>query len=130
MNPLGDVLKQDGLAGARRCDDQPALAKADGRKNVDHPRGQLGRVVLELQHRLRIHRRPLVEADAIHIVAGRPPLDCGDPLRVLSLGGSAQQQPRAQPHLADHLLGHDDAHRLEWMAEIAQLPIVPLVADL
>ena len=37
---LGDVLEQDGLAGARRGDDQAALALADGREQVHDAGGQ------------------------------------------------------------------------------------------
>ena len=37
---LGDVLQQDGLAGARRRDDQAALSLADRREQVHDARGQ------------------------------------------------------------------------------------------
>ena len=37
---LGDVLQQDGLAGARRGDDQAALPLADGRQQVHDARGE------------------------------------------------------------------------------------------
>ncbi len=35
-NGVGDVLQQDGLAGARRRDDQSALAEADRREHIHH----------------------------------------------------------------------------------------------
>ena len=37
---LGDVLKQNGLAGARRRDDQAALSLADGREQIHDARGE------------------------------------------------------------------------------------------
>ena len=65
---LGDVLQQHGLAGARRRDDQRALALALRRDDVDHPR----RLVLdrriervERQLLVRIERRQIVEIDAV-----------------------------------------------------------------
>ena len=35
QNAVGDLLQEDGLAGARRGDDQAALALADRRDQVD-----------------------------------------------------------------------------------------------
>ena len=64
VDAAGDVLHQDRLAGARRGDDQPALAEADRGEDVDDARGQLGRVVLELDHRLGVERGRVVERDA------------------------------------------------------------------
>ena len=70
----GDVLQHHRLAGARRRDDQRALALADRRDQVDHPR----RVVLaralrdrlevlhfHLQPLIGIERRQVVEVDAV-----------------------------------------------------------------
>ncbi len=65
---LGDVLHQHGLAGARRRDDQRALAFALRRDQVDHP----GRLVLdrrilgvEVEALVRIQRRQVVEVGAV-----------------------------------------------------------------
>jgi hypothetical protein len=61
-----DVLQQHGLAGARRRDDERALALADRCDNVDDARGKilLGRIlVFHLQPLVRIERRQVVEVD-------------------------------------------------------------------
>src|SRR3546814_4972173 len=64
---LGDVLEQHGLAGARRRDDQRALALALRRDDVDDAGrlvldGRVGRVERQLLR--RIERRQIVEIDA------------------------------------------------------------------
>ncbi len=65
---LGDVLQQHRLAGARRRNDQRALALADRRDDIDHPHRHVlaGRVVdLELQPLVGIERGQVVE---MHLV--------------------------------------------------------------
>ena len=67
---MGDVLQQHRLAGARRGNDQPALAFAERRHDVDHP----GRVIL-LGRITRFHFKPLIRIERrqvieMHLVAG------------------------------------------------------------
>src|SRR3546814_9049333 len=65
---LGDVLEQHGLAGARRRDDQRALALALRADEVDHPRRLvLHRRVERVERELlvRIERGKIVEIDAV-----------------------------------------------------------------
>ena len=65
---MGDVLQHHRLAGARRGDDQPALALAQRRDQVDDPGRQilLGRILdLDLEALLGIERRQIVEIDAV-----------------------------------------------------------------
>ena len=65
---LRDVLQQHGLAGARRRDDQGALALADRRDEIDDARGQfLARWIfdLELQPLIGIKRRQIVERNLV-----------------------------------------------------------------
>ena len=65
---LGDVLQQHGLAGARRRDNQGALALADRRDDIDDARRQIlaGRVLnLEPQAFVRIERRQIIEMDFV-----------------------------------------------------------------
>ena len=58
---LRDVLQQHRLAGARRRDDQAALALADRRQQVHDARGQVAGRRLEPQPLLRIERRQVLE---------------------------------------------------------------------
>ena len=65
---MRDVLQQHGLAGARRRDDQRALAFADRRDDVDDAGGEvlLGRIlVLHAQPLVGIERRQVVEIDLV-----------------------------------------------------------------
>ena len=65
---LGDVLQQDRLAGARRRDDQGALALAERRDDVDDAAGlvlQRRIVDLHLQPLVGIERRQVVEVDLV-----------------------------------------------------------------
>ena len=65
---MRDVLQQHGLAGARRRDDQGALALADRRDDVDDAGGEilLGRILdFELQPLVGIERRQIVEMDLV-----------------------------------------------------------------
>ena len=81
---MGDVLQQHRLAGARRRDDQRALALADRRHDVDDARRKvlLGRIlVLHLEPLVGIERREVVEVD---LVAGL--------LRVLEIDGVDLEQ--------------------------------------
>jgi len=81
---LGDVLQQHRLAGARRGDDQGALALALRGDDVDHPRRfvlhrRIGGV--ESQLAVRIERREIVEIDPV-----------ADRLRIVEIDlGDAQQ---------------------------------------
>ena len=77
----GDVLEEHRLAGARRRDDQGALALALRRDDVDHPR----RLVLdrrvgavEGQLLVGIERRQIVEIDAVADGVGIVEIDLGD----------------------------------------------------
>ena len=56
-----DVLQQHRLAGARRRDDQAALALADRHHQVEHARRQVLGVGLERDRALRIERRQVLE---------------------------------------------------------------------
>ncbi len=80
----GDVLQHHRLAGARRRHDQGALAHADRRDQVDHPRRVvLGRTLgdgleilhLHLQPAVGIQRRQVVEVDAMAHRVGRLEID-------------------------------------------------------
>ena len=65
---VGDVLQQHRLAGARRRDDQGALAFAHRRHDVDDAGGEIldGRILdLELQPLRGIERREVVEVDLV-----------------------------------------------------------------
>jgi hypothetical protein len=73
---VGDVLQQHRLAGARRRDDQRALALADGAEQVD----DAGRVVLRGVgtrgcSRPRVERRQVVEEDLVARDLGRLEVD-------------------------------------------------------
>ena len=67
---LRDVLQQHGLAGARRRDDQAALALADRRHQVHDARGQVLGRGLELQPLLRIERREVFEEQLVARLLG------------------------------------------------------------
>ena len=70
---VGDVLQQHGLAGARRRNDQRALALADRGDDVDDAGGEvlLGRVlVFHLQPLVGIERRQVVEVDLVARLLG------------------------------------------------------------
>jgi hypothetical protein len=68
LDGVGDVLQQHRLAGARRRDDQRALALAEGRHEIDDSRRKvLGLDALELHAEalIRIERRQVVEMDLV-----------------------------------------------------------------
>ena len=94
---LRDVLQQHGLAGARRRDDQRALAHADRRDDVDDARRQvLARRVLdlELQPAIGIERRQVVEMDLVADLLGVLEVDRVDLQQreiALALLGAADQ---------------------------------------
>ena len=70
---MGDVLQQHRLAGPRRRHDQPALAFADGRHQVDDPgRAVLDRRILDfhLQPLIGVKRRQVVEVDLVRAFSG------------------------------------------------------------
>ena len=78
---VGDVLEQNGLAGARRRDDQCALAFAERRDDVD----DAGREILdrrvfdfELQPLRRIERRQVVEVALVLGLLGILEIDVRD----------------------------------------------------
>ena len=65
---VGDVLQEHRLAGARRRDDQAALALAERRDKIDHPRRKVLRrrdIQLHLEPLVRIERRQIVEMDLV-----------------------------------------------------------------
>ncbi len=78
----GDVLQEHRLAGPRRRDDQRALALAERRDDVDHPRrlvldGRVERV--ELQFLVGVERRQIVEIDSVANLLGIVEVDRRDP---------------------------------------------------
>ena len=83
---LGDVLEHHRLAGARRRDDQRALAHADRRDQVDDAVGVVlrrrfaagRRLAVRILHRepaVRVERRQIVEVDALAQRLGRLEVD-------------------------------------------------------
>ena len=72
---IGDRLQQHRLAGARRGDDQSALAFADGRQQIHHAAGVVVLGRLHLQPRLRIERREVVEENLVAGFLGRLEVD-------------------------------------------------------
>ena len=87
---LREMLKQDGLAGPRRRDDQAALPLADRRQQVHHARRQRFRAIFQLDALVRIDRRQLIEI-AARILLGRHPLDR---LHILQARAAAALLPR------------------------------------
>ena len=72
---VGDVLQQHRLAGARRSDDQAALAFADRRQQIHDAGADVLARGLELQALLRIQRRQVVEEDLVAGFVGRLEVD-------------------------------------------------------
>ncbi len=77
-----NILQQHGFAGARRSDDQRALALAQWRDDIDHPRalvldGRVERVELELL--VGIERGQIVEIDPVADRIGLVEIDLGNP---------------------------------------------------
>ena len=103
---LGDVLQQDGLAGARRGDDQAALPLADGREQVHDARGQRLLAGLQADLLARVDGREIVEL-ARAVLLGRLSLDGLDAgqarPRPLAGGvhGAGQQQAFAEAEFLD-----------------------------
>ena len=56
-NGVGNCLQEHGLARARRCDDQPSLAFADGRHQINNARRKVLFRRLHLQLLVRVERR-------------------------------------------------------------------------
>ena len=69
------VLQQHRLAGARRSDDQAALAFADRGKQVHHPAADVLADGLQLDALLRIQRRQVVEQNLVARFFGRLEVD-------------------------------------------------------
>ena len=63
QDAVGDLLQQDRLAGARRGDDQAALALADGRDHVEDAHVDFLRLGLQDQSAIGMQRRQVVEDD-------------------------------------------------------------------
>ena len=72
---VGDALQQHRLAGARRRDDQAALALAERRQQVHHAARQVLAVGLELDALLRVERREVLEEDLLARLLGRLEVD-------------------------------------------------------
>src|SRR5258705_526719 len=70
-----DILQQHRLAGARRRDDQAALALADWYHHVEHARRQVFGFGLERDLRLRIERRQVLEKHLLARPFGRLEVD-------------------------------------------------------
>ncbi len=60
-NALGHLLEQDGLAGARRRDDEAALSLADGGEQIDDPRGHRAALGLEAKLFRRVYDGQILE---------------------------------------------------------------------
>ena len=75
---VGDVLEEVCFTGARRGDDECALALANGREHVEDARGVVDRVVLEDEALLRIEGREVVEEDFFARFFGRFEVDLLD----------------------------------------------------
>ena len=66
LDRAGDVLQDHRLAGARRRDDQRALALAERGDQIDHPVGDvLLRVGLQVELFVRVERGQVVEIDPV-----------------------------------------------------------------
>ena len=77
----GDVLQDDGLAGARLRHDQRALALAERRHKIDHARRHvLPRRILDLhlEALVGIERRQVVEVDLVARLVGVLEIDAVD----------------------------------------------------
>ncbi len=72
---VGDVLEDHRLAGARRGDDQAALALAERRHHVQHAGGHVVRRGLEVDPALRVERGQVVEDDLVACRVGRLEVD-------------------------------------------------------
>ena len=72
---VGEVLQQHGLAGARRRDDQAALALAHGRQQVHDAGADVLADRLQLDPLLRIQRRQVVEQNLVARFFGRLEVD-------------------------------------------------------
>ena len=104
---LGDVLQQDGLAGARRGDDQAALPLADGRQQVHDARGQRLGAGFQADLLVRVDGRQVVEV-AADVLVRRLALDRVDagqaraalPLRAGSIG-PVSSSPSRRPCFCD-----------------------------
>ena len=72
---VGDALQQHRLAGARRRDDQAALALAERRQQVHHPARQVLGLGLEIDLLLRVERREVLEEDLLLRLLGRLEVD-------------------------------------------------------
>ena len=113
---LRHVLEKDGLADARRGDDQRALTLALGADDVDHARRAiLDRRILRIERQLAlwIERREIVEIDAMAHRIGIVEIDrdeLGQREIALAILGRADLAfhgvARAQPELAD-LIGRE-----------------------
>jgi hypothetical protein len=75
LDAEGDVLEQDGLAGLRRRDDQPARPEADRAEHVDQAARGRAAPVLERDARLRVERGELREGLALAVLLGGHSLD-------------------------------------------------------
>src|ERR1019366_841257 len=71
MDAARDVLQEDGLTGARRSDDQTALAETDGGEDVDHAGGEFGGVVFELEDRGGVQGGGIIQGNFTDPFIGR-----------------------------------------------------------
>jgi len=72
---LGDCLKNQGLSGLRRRNDQTTLALTDWGNQVDDSGAQLGWLGLEAQAVLRVKRGEIDEFDACRCLLGGQTVD-------------------------------------------------------
>ncbi len=72
---IRDGLQQHGFAGARRGDDETALALADGREQIHHAAGVIVAGGFQLEPLVGIQRRQVVEEDLVAGFLGRLKVD-------------------------------------------------------
>ncbi len=75
---VGDLLQQHGLAGARRRDDQAALAEADRREDIHHAHGNFGVGGFKTDAPVREERREVLEMDRAPRLGRRLAVHCVD----------------------------------------------------
>ena len=122
---VGDLVQEDGLAGAGRRHDQPALAAADGGDQVGDPHLErvLGRA-LEDQPLLGIEGHQLLEGRARGHVVGAAPVDRVDLLEgevLLALAGGAQLA--GQGHARPQPVALDEGGRDEGVVLAGQVGV-------
>ena len=113
----------------------PRWPKPIGREDVDHARGQLGGVVLELDHRLGVERGAVVEVDLRRVLVRVQAFDRVDAVEVR---GRAACPCRSSPGrscswrmtcLGTMMLPRTGPQRVLRVAELAVLALVRELKD-